>query len=729
MKQFYTVRELLDIAGMPSTERAIQIKAVTNNWTHQVRSGKGGAREYHFDSLPKETQTALRISYGKKAAASIANNATVQELKTAEDARQLRTETALIRYQALSANQRKKVDAISQILLAVRLFHAESGLPKKTAYEAFSDLYKNDGITVEPWVRAVQPQCSRPTLYRWEKVSHEQGIDALAGDSGKGRRKTGKIDTQAALKDYVVGMVVDKPHIKMTTLSKAIAAEFSGTATELVSLRTLERWVNQWKVDNASVFTAIINPEEWKNKYMVAMGSASDEVIALNQLWEFDSTPADLMLTDGRFSILGVIDVGTRRTHFVVSRTSDSKGVAQVIREAILKWGVPITAKTDNGADYKSVWIQHALKALGIHQQFCPPFSGWKKPHIERVFRTFSHDIAELLPGYIGHNVTERQAIEARKSFSDRLFKKDQIIDVELSSEQLQEFCDRWLNAEYHTRKHSSLKCSPNEMAARYTDSIKTISDERVLDILLSEPGGTRTVKKKGISLNGCTFIHPELAALVGREVTTFLDKKDMGNIYVYDMQGRYVCTAQDPDVTGVDRIEVAYKAKEIQKEVVQEERRRLKASAKKVTKKDVAMQILEHREKEALAEKVTYFPRPAVEYSSDGIEAAQAALADADLNNDLKAIQTSLNTPDSSAPKQLAPVIKPDFNPGLQPPKDLAERYQFWQTINQKMTEGIATEEERKWAGIFKNSIAFSTGKQLLEMRESDTPLTINRK
>lgn len=729
MKEFYTARELQNFSGLPLTVKGILEKAANENWKSQPRSGKGGGKEYHIDSLPKETQTALRISYGKKAAASIANNATVQELKTAEDARQLRTETALIRYQALSANQRKKVDAISQILLAVRLFHAESGLPKKTAYEAFSDLYKNDGITVEPWVRAVQPQCSRPTLYRWEKLSHEQGIDALAGDSGKGRRKTGAIDAQPELSEYVIGMVVDKPHIKMTTLKKAVEAEFYKTETKLVSLRTLERWVNKWKEENASVFKNITNPEKWKNEDMMAMGSASKEVIALNQLWEFDSTPADLMLTDGRFSILGVIDVGTRRTHFVISRTSDSKGVARVIREAILKWGVPEVAKTDNGADYKSVWIQHALKALGVDQQFCPPFQGWKKPHIERVFRTFSHDIAELLPGYIGHNVTERQAIEARKSFSDRLFKKDQIIDVELSSEQLQEFCDRWLSAEYHTRVHSSLKCSPNEMAARYTDAIKTVSDERVLDILLSEPGGTRTVKKKGISLNGGIFIHPELAAIVGQEVSTFFHAKDIGQIYVYDKAGQYVCTAEDPDMTGVDRIEVAYKAKEIQKEVVQERKRELKAAAKKVTKKDVAMQILEHREAEALAEKVSYFPRPEVEHTSEGIEAAQAALADADLNNDLKAIQTSLNTPDSSAPKQLAPVIKADFNPGLQPPRDLAERYKFWQAINQKVEEGIATEEERKWAGIFKHSSAFSAGKELLEMRESDMPLTINRK
>lgn len=727
MNSWHSTQVLAGVNGLPNTEAGIRKKAEKEGWISRSKA-EGKGNEYHYDSLPKKAQTALRISYGKKAAASIAKDATAQELTAAEQARQLRTEDGLIRYQALSANQKNKVDAISQVMLAARLFHESSGLSKKPAYEEFSRMYKAGEITVEPWVRDTQKACSQSSLEAWENKVQNIGIDALAGDSGKGRRKSGKIDTQGDLKEYIVGMVVDKPHIKMTTLNKAIKAEFSNRKVELVSLRSLERWVNKWKEENASVFKNIINPEKWKNEDMMAMGSASKEVIALNQLWEFDSTPADLMLTDGRFSILGVIDVGTRRTHFVVSRTSDSKGVAQVIREAILKWGVPEVAKTDNGADYKSVWIQHALKALGIHQQFCPPFHGWKKPHIERVFRTFSHDIAELLPGYIGHNVTERQAIEARKSFSDRLFKKDQIIDVKLSSEKLQEFCDRWLNAEYHTRVHSSLKCSPNEAAARYTDTIKTISNERVLDILLSEPGGTRTVKKKGISLNGCTFIHPELAAIVGQEVSTFFHTTDIGQIYVYDMAGQYVCTAEDPDITGVDRIEVAYKAKEIQKEVVQEKKRELKAAAKKVTKKDVAMQILEHREAEALAEKVSYFPRPEVEHTSEGIEAAQAALAEADLKKGLKDIKASLNTPNSSAPKQLAPVIKADFNPGLQPPEDLAERYKFWHSINQKITEGISTEEERKWAGIFKGSIAWSTGKQLLEMRESDTPLTINR-
>ncbi|MBL4799805.1 MAG: transposase [Oleispira sp.] len=727
MNQWNSTQELVGVNGLPGTEVGIRKKAEKEGWFMRFKS-EGKGNEYHIDSLPKKAQIALRISYAKKAVAKASQSKTFQELAATEEARQLRNEQGLIRYQALSKNQKKKVDAISQVMLAARLFHENSGLSKKPAYIEFSRLYKADEITVEPWVRDVQKGCSQSSLEAWELKVHSIGIDALAGDSGKGRRATGAIDTQSDLKDYILAVVVDKPHIKMTTLNKAVKAQFANTNINLVSLRTLERWVNKWKEDNASVFTNIINPEEWKNKFMVAMGSASEEVIELNQLWEFDSTPADLMLTDGRFSIIGVIDVGTRRTHFVVSRTSDSKGVAQVIREAIIKWGVPITAKTDNGADYKSVWIQHALKALGIHQQFCPPFSGWKKPHIERVFRTFSHDIAELLPGYIGHNVTERQAIEARKSFSDRLFKKDQIIDVEMSSEQLQEFCDRWLDAEYHTRVHSSLKCSPNEMAARYTDTIKTISDERVLDILLSEPAGTRTVKKKGISLNGFTFIHPELAALVGHEVSTFFHAKDIGQIYVYNMAGEYVCTAEDPEATGVDRIEVAYKAKEIQKEAVQEEKRRLKASSKKLTNKNIAMQILEHSEAEELAKKVSYFPRPEVEYTSEGLEAAQAALADADLNNGLKDVETPLTTPNSRAPLQLASVIKPDFNPGLQPPDDLAERYKFWQKINQKIIEGIVSEEERKWAGIFKNSIAFSTGKQLLEMRESDTPITINR-
>src|SRR5690606_23008207 len=335
MSEWFTSQQLVCLNGLPSSERGIRKKATAEGWTSRPRAvGKGN--EYHISSLPADTQRAIRISQAKTAASAV--KAALPDLSLRKDERLQRREASLARYRKLSANLQRVIDARLELLDAARAFHATSGLPKGEAWALFSSLYKADEISVEPWVREAQPGCSRPRLYDWEKALNEQGLDAVAGDKGAGRRGTGTIDSQPELRDYIIGMVVGHPHIKYATLAKACAAEFAGTGISLPGLRTLERWVNQWKDDNRQVFTAVTNPDAWKNKYMDAQGSDSEHVIGLNQQWEFDSTPADLMLTDGRHTILGVIDVYSRRTSFVVMPTSDSKGVAKVIRRAILSW-------------------------------------------------------------------------------------------------------------------------------------------------------------------------------------------------------------------------------------------------------------------------------------------------------------------------------------------------------------------------------------------------------
>lgn len=726
MNEWFTPQQLSGISGLPATDRAIQIRAQKEAWLSRPRSaGKGN--EYHISSLPAEAQRALRISNGKRAAAVARNSETSQAMAATSAQQSASRQESLVLYHQLKPYQRTKVDAINCLMSIANEFARASGLTKGVAFTEFSALFNNGGIETSAEIRDVVTKCSRASLYRWEKIIREKGIAYLCEDIGAHRRGSGLIDSQPELRDYVIGMLVEHPHAKSSTLHKAIRAEFAATGVSVPSERRLCDWVSKWKDENKQVFMAVTNPDAWKNKYMDAQGSASEHVIALNQLWEFDSTPADLMLTDGRYSILGVIDVYSRRVRFVVMPTSDSKGVAKVIRRAILDWGVPEGVKTDNGADYKSKWIKHVFTALGIHQEFCPPFQGWKKPHIERVFRTFSHDVAEFLPGFIGHNVAERSAIEARKTFSDRLFKKDQLIEVKMSSAELQTFCDGWLEHEYHTRRHDSIKTTPNQMAASYIGSIRTISNERALDVLLSELAGTRTVTKTGIKLNGSTYIHAQLAAHTGDQVNAFYDDSDIGRIYVYDIDGNYICTAEDPSITGVSRTEVAVAAKEIQREQVQEEKRRLKAAAKRVTKRDVAQQILDHRAAEERANKVRQFPRPETEHTSAGLTAATHALTDVTSAlpagfDKAKALAElgDLTPTNTAAPKPRATVVKPDFSNRLNVPENLVSRYEFWLLIQQKITEGTATEDEQKWSRTYSGSNAYDSGKMVFEMRHT---------
>lgn len=721
MIEWFSVQDLAGVAGMPGTEAGVRKRATADGWNARAKA-KGKGQEYHLDSLPAETQRALRISAGKRAAATAKKTAAAAAIAEQKGQKQAAKEASLAAYQRLSESNKAKVDAVLTVLAEARLFAEASGLTKGKAFSEFAKAYTAGEITVPADVKAAIPKVSRATLYNWEKARNEKGISALADERGSHRKGTSLIDTQPHLREYIVGMIVEHPHIKAAVLVKACRAEFAGTETTLPSERRLADWVNNWKEQNRGVYTAVTSPDEWKNKYMAAMGSASEAVTAVNELWEVDSTPTDVMLADGRHTIIGVIDVYSRRAKLLVYPTSSSRGVLSMLRRALIGWGVPEMIKADNGSDYKSNWVTGVLDSLGVDVNRCPPFQAWKKPHIERVFHTFSHDLLELLPGFIGHNVAERSQIESRTAFSDRLFQKDKVLDVSMTAAELQTFCDEWLEHEYHTRVHSKIKMSPNMRAAQWRGVTRTISDERVLDILLSEPAGTRRIGKEGIKLNGGTYIHPQLAAHVGEQASLRYDDADMGRIYVYNIDGEYLCTAEDPDTTGVSRMEVAAKAKEIQKESIQEERRRLKAAARKVTKRDVAQQILNHRADEERAQKVREFPRPQVEHTSDGVTAARATLDDRSRGNDLpdwfkpEEIDT---TPEQIAAPKRGTVLKADFQASaIQPPEDMAERYDFWVQINTRIKEGTATDEETSWANRFKGSTAFSTGKMLKEMR-----------
>ena len=137
------------------------------------------------------------------------------------------------------------------------------------------------------------------------------------------------------------------------------------------------------------------------------------------------------------------------------SKNSTAEAVCQLLRRAILDWGVPDTVKMDNGRDYASERVAGVLVGLGIEARFSAPFSPWEKGQIERFFGTFSRHALELLPGYSGHNVVDAQAIRARKSFAEQLHSKKKVIEAKLTAAELQAFCDQWVDAYYMQEPNS----------------------------------------------------------------------------------------------------------------------------------------------------------------------------------------------------------------------------------------------------------------------------------
>ncbi|MEN9844127.1 MAG: transposase, partial [Pseudomonadota bacterium] len=356
-----------------------------------------------------------------------------------------------------------------------------------------------------------------------------------------------------------------------------------------------------WKEENKATFLAYSNPDAWKNKYMTAQGKTNEHVERLYQLVEADSTPADVILTDGRYTIVGMIDVYSRQAKLLVTKTSKATAIAALLRRWLLEFGVPETLKTDNGKDYTSNHLTRVLMSLGIEQSLCPPFTPNMKPRIERFFKTFSHDLLELMPGFAGHNVAQAQELRSHKAFSDRMFKKSKDIELKMTPVELQTFCDNWCDG-YHHRVHDGDGMNgktPFEVVANWQQPVKKVMNERALDLLLAEmPGrdGLRTIRKEGLVIQEggvkVDYIAAELGAMVGDKVQVRYDPVDLGRVYLFNEAGEFLCIACNPERTGIDRREVAKAASVEQKRIVKGLKKELKTAKSKADLKTIGQSI-----------------------------------------------------------------------------------------------------------------------------------------
>ncbi|BBO74696.1 transposase [Desulfosarcina widdelii] len=632
MDHCLTVNKIAEYLGR--SPRMVRMRANRENWPTVYQNVRGGPRQLFLASmLPDDVRCAIHQDPSACTAAGFARGIAVNaERMAAERARREAREAGLAAYNALPQERRDEADARLAILQARDAFLEATRLPKKKGTLLYIKEIKSGTVNMPEDMASAIPRrkgkiaLSWSTLCRWEKAYNEQGRAGLAG--GYVSKSTTSVPDH--MQRFVQGMIIDHPHVSIAMVMQGLEARFDGQT--IPSTSAVRRYAKRWKDENASLLLYITNPDEWKNRTMFAFGDMDEQVERLNQLWEYDSTPGDVMLTDGRHTLIGVVDVYSRRAKLLVSPSSKAEAVAALTRRAILDWGVPEIAKTDNGSDYVSRHMVRVFNDLEIRQVLCPPFTPENKPHIERFFKTFSHSIVELLPGYIGHSVADRKAIEARRTFAQRLMKQgSDPVEINLSSEELQTICDRWTRAMYHHNPHSGLDGqTPSQAAREWTGPVRRIGDERALDILLSPAasnGGLREVTKKGVKVDGPYFIAPELAGHEGETVRVLLDRTDFGTIYVFAQDGAYICRAINPEQTGHDRAEIAAKAKAIQKRVIREAAAEAKKLAREAKTRFIAEEILGYRETQIA--NIVEMPRSTEEYATPMLEEAARAVED----------------------------------------------------------------------------------------------------
>lgn len=659
MNVFFSISEVANLLEV--TERAIQKACKAGKYqTRQVpaKGGKGGLKyEIALSSLPKfaqdkyyqgQAQAVLRQAQDEREddglSASVHPTAESKrmslDVEDKEKRRRERKEAGLKAFAKLPKAKKDHAKAKQRLVMACYQFIRDNSMKKVAGIVAFCEAVNmsvadktsnpNQGLDssfqLHPALRAVIPvrhgvaQLNPDSFKRWLYDYEEHGVIALVDDYGK-RAGQSVIERNEELKRYVLGFMLRYPLANAGKVKQAIAAE--KPLLDIVSERSIDRYMESWKAHNAQLWLYVTHPDKWKSVYMPAYGSHTDTIVRLNQLWEMDSTPGDWLLTDGRHSVVGVVDLYSRRLSFHVSKTSSAQAVCLAFRKAVLAWGVPETVRTDNGKDYTSERIDTVLRDLEIVQELCVPFASEEKGTIERHLGTMLHGLLELLPGFSGHNVAEAQRIRAMKSFAQRIMTPDEVVEVAMSAHDLQQALDRWATVIYAQSPHSGLnKRTPNQQAALYGGSIRRIDDERVLDMLLAEIAGTRTINKKGIRFEGRDYVSSALSIHTGKEAVLKYDDADMGKLFVY-VEGEFIGVAECADLLGISRAEVATVSKQAVKKELSRQAKALKQYKKEVAK-DIVDLVIEHRIENS--DNVEFFPRPAKEHSTPALQ--QAAIA-----------------------------------------------------------------------------------------------------
>lgn len=631
MQEWFACIELLGIAGFPATEFRIREMAKREGWQSRPREGRGGGMEYHFSSLPKVAQLDLAARL-----ANVSHSTQVQK-----DGWLNLSAKTILKAQVIQCYLQFRTglgytterEAVRQFLSAYEMGHfgyvgiGDDGIKLRLSESGF----RTDWL---PRYRAYGPAGLEPRL-------------------GKKGARTYTYAIKPAQEEFIVGMIAGHPNVRASQILDALSARFKA---EVPSLRSIQRFVKKWRSDHPALAVHLKNPDEYRARYRLSLGDASESIKALNQVWELDATPGDIMLKEGRYTVIGCIDVYSRRLKLLVSKSSKSAAVAQLMRKCMIEWGVPLTAKTDNGKEFTSGYIRTAINALGIHHKLCTPFQPQEKPFIERAFRTFSHGMLELMDGFIGHNVAERKAIDNRRSFANRLMKKGETLEMKnISAREFQAFCDKWTDLVYLHKEHSSLRKSPFQKIAEWRGSISKITDERALDILLcpipnSSNGspGIRKISKTGLRIEGQTYWDDALISKMGRSVFIRMDESDVSKVYVFESAtGPFLCTAFDLNADPISRQEKVQRAKTLAAQEMSKKVAEVKKAAKEAGLENITDEIFASYQQKA--DKLKMLPKEELPYDTGALVEARKVLSSP--KRSVRAIEMRLMTGTDDTP------------------------------------------------------------------------------
>jgi transposase InsO family protein len=214
------------------------------------------------------------------------------------------------------------------------------------------------------------------TIQAWYYAWRAQGIDGL---TPKPRIDRGQSKLAATTQAAILAAKRDNPRRSIRQIRQLL--ETAGTvARDSLSRSTIHRLLQQHGLSRIGGSASL--PEE-KRSFVAATAGA---------IWYGDVMHGPRVPISGRLAktyLVSLFDDASRLvTHSAFCPGETALDIEGVLKQALLKRGVPIRLVVDNGAAYRAQTLQGICARLGIHLIHCRPYAPEGKGKLERWHRT-----------------------------------------------------------------------------------------------------------------------------------------------------------------------------------------------------------------------------------------------------------------------------------------------------------------------------------------------------
>jgi hypothetical protein len=340
ISDWHTASELarLKLRGLPKTKMGILNLIDREGWATRGqklarrRNGRGGGWEYHINNLPAPSRHHLAIKRHKTL--------------VPEDIEVLIPETEP---EDFTKTQSIRRDARLEILGLFDVFHSNCNLALRTAEFEFARAWNAGAIKAPGWVLAEIRTVSAPSLQRWRKARDSGQLHDLGGKYKRGKKSVLARSHGGEVALFIGALIAKQPHLTADHIRDIVRDRFddtviftdTGETRPMPPIRAFQRFIANWKAENRTALMKITNPDKYKSVARFSGRNMNAHVIRLNQLWEIDASPSDVMTLDGRMNVYVVIDIFSRRMMVLVSRTPRTAAMLSLLRLAIIEWACP----------------------------------------------------------------------------------------------------------------------------------------------------------------------------------------------------------------------------------------------------------------------------------------------------------------------------------------------------------------------------------------------------